>query len=419
MFSKWQRWLVIGLLPIITGIVFGITRLPLVLWCGGYALFFWVNGWLREEIEDNYYINAAYTTLTVCVLTVPVFLYAGAPGGWVLYGVCIAYQSLAQFTNLDYRANPEARRDVARVWRSDKSDVMKVYGQYVLAQGHWAAIVLTLFAFLLCSAPIPYLAATYSRLFFLLLPLYTLLWHFFSRIAMWFHNVPPPVGFHEDANNILKGFWFLVYAVLRAILKVLASPFVLICYVFLCIFNFFKRVQSGGTGRLSKFFWIAVISLGVYLILSLFDVADVFPRLFGNFGGIDLDINRFLFPLLKLVFRWDYEVGPLLAILLFFVKLLLYVLALVLDLVLLLLVTVGWMLLNLLLFLLYVILVLAFELVLPIALAVGAVAFLVLYLIDSDRGFIDYFRAVILSLLPLGAVVVYFLLRTGVIPTLL
>ena len=162
-----------------------------------------------------------------------------------------------------------------------------------------------------------------------------------------------------------------------------------------------------------------MISLGVYLILSLFDVADVFPRLFGNFGGIDLDINRFLFPLLKLVFTWDYEVGPLLAILLFFVKLLLYVLALVLDLVLLLLVTVGWMLLNLLLFLLYVILVLAFELVLPISRAVGAIVFLVLYLIDSDRGFIDYFRAVILSLLPLGAVVVYFLLRTGVSPTLI
>ena len=419
MFSKWQFWLVTVCLPIVTGILYGILRLPLVLWCGAYALFFWVNGRLREEIEDNYYINAAYTTLTVCVLTVPTFLYAGAPGGWVLYAACLAYQALAQFTNLDYRANPEARRDIARVWRSEKSNAQKIYGHHVIAQGHWAAIVLTLIAFLAGSLPIPYAATVYSRLFFLLLPFYTLLWHFFSRIAMWFHNVKPPVGLHKETDNLLKGFWFPLFVVLKAIYKVISAPFVFIAYLCGRIAKLFGKVASGGTGNLSKFFWIAVGALGVYLILSLFDVADIFPRLFGDFGGIDLDINRFLFPLLKLVFRWDYEVGPLLAILLFFVKLVLYVLALILDLVLLLLVVVGWMLLNVVLFLLYVILVLAFELILPIALAVAAIVFLVLYMVHSDRDFIDYFRVVLFSLLPIAATVVYFLLRTGVIPTLI
>lgn len=420
MLAKWQFWLVTVLVPIATLILFGATKLPLMLWCGGFVLFFWVNGRIRESISDNFYINVAYTTLTAAVLLIPQIFYIGTVSGWVLFALTLVYQTLALFTNLDYTSDYTVGRDISRNWRSEtKTNAQKIYGHYVIAQANWAAIILCTLAFLFGAAAFAFCASQYGHWLLFLSPLYTLLWHLLARAYMWLNGIPAPTGQHEKVTNIPQGFWFLIWSVLRTVLLVLASPFILIAYVCRCIAKFFAGVKNGGTATISKFFWICTCALGVYLILSLFNIADVIPRIFGNFGGIDLEIKRFLFPITEYVLDLDLELGFFLDVLLFIPKLILYLLCFVLDLVLLLVVTIGWLLLNLLIFLIYILLVVSFELILPIALAIGAVVFLILYLIESDRDFFDWCRTVIFASLPTAATVLYFLLRTGVIPTLI
>ena len=418
MFSKGQFWIVTIFLALATTILTAATEILLFLWIGGLALFFWVNGRIRETISDNYYINAAYTTLTACVLTVPQIFYGGTVGGWVLYAVCAAYQVLAYFTTIEYTVDYTVGRDMSRNWRSEtKSDVQKAYGHLVIAQANWAALILTGLALMAGSFVIASLAAAYSLFFLLLIPVYTFLWNIIALIRILFVGIPVPTGYswHENVNTIPKGYWFLIRTVLKAIFSVISAPFALIAYLGYCIGNFFAKVKDGGTARLSRFFWICTAVLGVYLIISLFGAADFIERIFGGFNGIDLNINRYIFPITNFAIGLDLDGSFLLDVILAIPKVLGLIVCIIIDLVLLLLVCILWLLINLLLMFLYLILVLCFEAILPAALAAGAVVFLILYLIDSDRSFIDWFRAILFSILPLGAVVFYFLFATGTI----
>ena len=87
----------------------------------------------------------------------------------------------------------------------------------------------------------------------------------------------------------------------------------------------------------------------------------------------------------------------------------------IIDLVIIILVPLLWLLLNAVLAILYLILVVCFELILPVALAIGAVTFIVLYLVDSDRDFIDWFRAILFTLLPVAMITFYLLFAYEVI----
>lgn len=418
MFSKGQFWIVTIFLALATTILTAATGLLLFLWIGGLALFFWVNGWIREAIADNYYINAAYTTLTACVLTVPQIFYGGTFGGWVLYAVAVAYQLLSYFTNLDYTIDQTVGRDISRNWRSEtKTDVEKAYGHLVIAQANWAAIVLTSIAFLAGAAVIAFLASTYSLFFLLLIPVYTFLWNMIALVRILLLGIPVPTGYscHENVNTIPKGYWFLIWAVLKVVIAVVSAPFAFIAYIVGAIGKFCAKVKGGGSGELSKFFWICTGVLGLYLILSMFGAADFMERIFGGYSGFDLNISRFLFPVTDYFIHLELDVSFLIDLLLLIPKLLGLLLCVIVDLVLLLVVCLLWLLINALLALLYLILVLCFEIVLPVGLAAGAVTFLVLYLLDSDRDFIDWFRAVLFSVLPIGAIVFYFLLAYEVI----
>ena len=418
MLTKWQFWLIAVLLALATTVTTAVTENTLFLWIGGMILFFMVNARIREEIADNYYVNAAYTTLTACVLTVPQIFYGGTVGGWVLFAIAVAYQLLAHFTNLDYTLDHTVGRDISRNWRSEtKTDVEKAYGHLVLAQGNWAAIVLTSIAFLAGAFVIAFLASTYSLFFLLLIPAYTFLWNTFSLIHILIIGIPVPTGYssHEKIDNLAKGYWFLIWAVLKVVIAVVSAPFAFIAYIVGAIGKFCAKVKGGGSGELSKFFWICTGVLGIYLILSMFGAADFMERIFGGYSGFDLNISRFLFPVTDYFIHLELDVSFLIDLLLLIPKLLGLLLCVIVDLVLLLVVCLLWLLINALLALLYLILVLCFEIVLPVGLAAGAVTFLVLYLLDSDRDFIDWFRAVLFSVLPIGAIVFYFLLAYEVI----
>ena len=118
MISRWQFWLITAFVALATGVAYIVTWSPLSLWIGGGILFFWINGRIREEISDSYYINAAYTTLTACVLTVPQIFYGGTAGGLAMYIVTVGYQLLAFFTNIDYVSHRSVAA-VGRNWRSN------------------------------------------------------------------------------------------------------------------------------------------------------------------------------------------------------------------------------------------------------------------------------------------------------------
>ena len=422
MLTKWQFWLIAVLLALATTITTATTENVLFLWIGGMVLFFMVNGWIREEIADNYYINAAYTTLTACVLTVPQIFYGGTVGGWVLFAIAVAYQLLAHFTNLEYTLDHTVGRDISRNWRSEtKSNVEKAYGHLVLAQGNWAALVLTSIAFLAGAFVIAFLADVYSLFFLLLIPAYTFLWNTISLIHILILGIPIPTGYssHENVNNLAKGYWFLIWAVLKVVIAVVSAPVTFAVYVGYAIGKFCCRIKRGGSGELSKFFWICTGVLGIYLILSLFGVADFMDQIFGGYRGFDLNISRFTFPITNYFIHLDLDLSFLLDLLLLIPKIIVLILGAIIDLVILLVVCILWLLINTLLAILYLLLVLCFEIVLPLALAIGSIVFLVLYLLDSDRDLFSWFSAVLLSLLPLALITVYFLFRTGVIPTVL
>ena len=420
MFTKSQFWIVTVFVALATVILYFALDIPLVLWIGGLALFLWINGRLREEISDNYYINAAYTTLTACVLSVPQIFFGGTIGGWVLYAVTAFYQLLAYFSNYDYTSDHTVVRDVNRNWRSETKTLgEKIYGHYVITEGSRAAMILTAIGFLFGSLVIAGLSAVYSLYFLLLIPVYTFLWHIIALLYIrFFVGITVPTGFdwHEKANNIPKGYWFLIWKVLSAIIGVICAPFVFIAFICKKIAKFFGNIKNGGTGELSKFFWICVGALGIYFILSLFGAADFIERLFGGgFSGVELNIQRFLFPITNFLFDLELKSSFFMDVIMFLPKLIVIVLSAAIDLVLLILTLVLWLLLNLLLVILYVVLVVSFEFFLPIALAGGAIVFLVLYLIDSDRGFFDWFRAILFSLLPIGLITLYFLFANEVI----
>lgn len=418
MLERWQFWLVTVFVALATVITFAATQLPLVLWIGGLILFFWINGRLREGIEDNYYINAAYTTLTACVLTVPQVFYGGTVGGWVLYAITAVYQALAYFTNYGYTSDHTVTRDISRNWRSEtKTDGEKTYGHYVIAEGNRAALILTGIGFLIGSFAIAAVSYVYSLFFLLLIPAYTFLWHLIALFRIWLLGIPIPTGlsYHENVDNIPKGYWFLIWSVLKVVISIICAPFRFVAFICKKIAAFFGNIKSGGSTRISKFFWICTGVLAIYLVLSLFGAADFVERIFGGFGGIGLDINRFLFPITNFLLDLEMDGSFFLDVILAIPKVLVLIVGAVVDLVLLILVAIGWLLLNLVLFILYFILVVSFEFLLPLALAVGAVVFLVLYLIESDRGFFDWFRAILFSVLPIGLVTLYFLLAYEVI----
>jgi hypothetical protein len=231
---------------------------------------------------------------------------------------------------------------------------------------------------------------------------------------MWFVGVPPPVGrCYPEPNNFLRGFGFLFGVVLKAILSVILAPFRFIAFVCRKIGEFFGNVVGGGSAEISKFYWVCVIALGVYLILSIFGIADFIEEIFGGFDGIGLDINLFLMPICKFLLGLELPSSFFNDVILFLPKILVLVVGFVLDLVLLILVCLLWLVLNLVLFILYVLLVVAFEAVLPIGLGLGAIVFLVLYLIHSERGFFDWLRAILLALLPIGLFTLYVLFFNG------
>lgn len=419
MFARWQFWLVTVFVTLATLIIFAVTKIPLVLWIGGLALFFWINGRLREMIEDNYYINAAYTTLTVCVLTVPQIFYAGTLGGWILYAICAFYQLLAYYSNYEYTSDYTVGRDISRNWRSETKTLwQKVYGHYVIAEGNKAALILTGLGFLAGSFAIAAVSSIYSLFFLLLTPVYTFLWHLIAMLYIHILGLPIPTGFdwHESANNIPKGYWFLIWSVLKVILTILASPFVFIFFIFKKIAAFFGNIKNGGSTQISKFFWICVGALAIYLIISLFGAANFIERIFGGgFSGIDLEIRRFLFPITNFILDLEMDGSFFLDVILFLPKVLFIIVGALLDLVLLLVICLLWLLLNAILAILYVILVVSFEFLLPLALTIGAIVFVVLYLIDSDRDFFDWFRAILFAILPIGMFTLYILFAYGII----
>ena len=422
MFSRGFNIFITVVMAILFAILYGVIHSNIVLWIGGLILFFWINGCIREAISDNYYINAAYTTLTACVLTVPQIFYGGTPFGWLLYAVTAGYQMLAFFTNYDYTSDYTVNRDFGRNWRSaTKSIGQKIYGHYVIAQANWAAMILTGIGFLAGSFFLAALCSAYSLFFLLLIPIYTLLWNF---IALFYIKlivgIDAPTGYsdHERVDNILKGFWYLIGAVLGAILAVILAPFRWLVMLAELIRDFFANIKDGGSAELSKFFWICTGALGIYLILAFFNIADVIPRLFGDFGGVDLDFYRYFMVCTNFVFDLKLDGTFFLDVIMFLPKVILILLAALLDIVLILLVLILWLLLNLILFLLYFLLVISFELILPIALGIGAVVFLVLYLVESDRDFFDWFRAILFAILPIACLTLYFLLRLEILPHL-
>ena len=419
MFSKWQFWLITVVVALAGTIAYAVTRNELILWIAGLILFFWVNGRIREEISDNYYINAAYTTLTACVLTVPQIFFGGTIGGWVLYALTMGYQTLAYFSNYEYITDHTIGRDLRRNWSSKtKTDVQKAYGHYVLTEGNRAALILTGIAFLIGAFAIAGVSHMYSLFFLLLIPVYTFLWNMIALFQIWLLGVPIPTGFdwHEHVNNIPKGSWFLIWSVLKAIFGIISAPFIFIASIFIRIAKFFGRVKNGGTAELSKFFWICTGVLGVYFILSIFGAADFVEEIFGGgFGGIDLEISRYVFPITNFILKIDWDTSFLVDVILFIPKLIVLLLCAILDLVIIILVPLLWLLINFLLFILYLILVVSFELILPIALVIGAVTFIVLYMVDSDRDFIDWFRAILFSLLPVAMITFYLLFAYGVL----
>ena len=421
MISKWQFWLITVFVALATGVAYIVTWSPLSLWMGGGILFFWINGRIREEISDSYYINAAYTTLTACVLTVPQIFYGGTAGGLAMYIVTVVYQLLAFFTNIDYVSHRSVAA-VGRNWRSNtKNRAQKILDHYTITEGNWAGLVLAAIAFLGGAFGILVLWVKFSLFFLLLIPVYTLFGHLVFLLYMCITGVTAPTGYapHDDADNLFKGFWYLIrlvgQAVVAAVVAMVVVPARFIARVCGAIADFFGNIRDGGRVAISKFFWICVGALGVYLILSIFGIADFIEEIFGSFNGVGMDINIFLFPITNFIFGIDLGSSFFTDVILFLPKIIVIVVGAVLDVVLLLLVCLLWLVLNAVLFILWFLLVFSFEALLPILLGVGAIVFVVLYLIQSDRGFFDWLRAVLFSLIPIGLFVLYVLFFNGVI----
>ena len=403
----------IGLIAIV-GIIYAIIPIPEVLWIGGALVFFWVSDRIRQEIEDNVYINAAYVSVMAVITMIPQIFLGGTILGLIIYVLSSLYLGFQIMTHRDHLSTFIRRRDFDPIWRSDHSHYEKQYMSDVIANGNLAGIILVLIGFnaaMLCFGMLIY---EKSLWFALIPPAFVLLCNAIFILYMQIVGVEPPRGFscHHEVSNILQGYGYLVKKVWEFIFNILYAPIRFIRFIAEKIVDFFDFIRDGSSLTVGIAFWICLAAIGVYDLLGFFGLIDEVDALLHSLGSYEYSGYQGL-RLTELSIAWMSSWPPsfLLDVVLVLLKLVLIVVPFVLDLVLMFLGMIGWFLYMVVLELF----ILAFMSFLPAILLAGAITFLVFYLIDSNRDGSDIFRFVFFTAISVVACVLYYLFLGGVI----
>lgn len=400
-------------LAVIVGIIYAIFPHEAVLWFGGATVFFWIMDKIRQQVEDNFFINAAFVSFTSMFMMIPYFFIDSPMLAFWLFMWCSLNMGFQVMTHSQYLSGYILERDFNPIWSSSYIKPVKQYFDRVASDSNRAAIIFVLLGFYGVMAFLGSLIYGGGLWFTILPPVFILLCNIGALIYMHITGVTPPTGYSDQdwADNIVKGYWFLISKVAALIFAVISAPFVFIVHICKMIGAFFSWVREGGSAQINKLYWVCVGLLTVYCLLGVFGVANFVEEFFESLGVFEADLIYSDFLLTQLVASWDFSGSFFGAILL----LIPYIVGVILAAVLEFLAVILTVILQLVYWIFMFLLAFAVEQILPIVILVGAVALLVLYLIESDRDAYDWFQFVFLTLFSAGLLALYILLYAGVI----
>ena len=402
----------IGLIVII-GILYAVLQSTLVLWFGGATLMFWIMDKIREQVEDNFFINAAMVSLTSIISMVPYFFIENKMTAFFLFMWCSLNLGFQVMTHSQYFTSYVISRDYNPIWRSPYIKPVKQYFDRVASEGNRAAIILVLIGFYAAMAFLGSIIYGYGLWFTFLPPVFILLCNIGALIYMHITGVSPDTGYGEQewADNIVKGYLYIFAKIGGVLFAIIAAPFMLIREICKMIGAFLEMVREGGSAQINRFFWVCEILMVIYCGLGVFGVANFAEEYFESIGVFEADLIYNDFLLTQLVASWDFSHSFFGAIFL----LIPYIVAVIISAVLEFLAVIVTAVFQLVYWVFMFLLVFTVEQILPIIVAGGAITFLVLYLIESDREGYDWFQFFFLSITTLGLLVLYYLLYSGII----
>ena len=398
----------------LTGILYAIFPAPEVLWFGGTFFVLWAGDKIRQQVEDNVYLNAAVISILGCLSVIPQIFLAGKISGYLHYLLSSVFISCELVTHRDFLWKYIDKRDYAPIRNNDRiSGLEKNRRADVVSNGNWAAVVLLLILYNGAMAALGSLAYVYSPWFLLLPPVGVLLANMIAIFYMQLVGVAPPHGYscHEDVTNLLLAYRYLGKKILDGILAVILAPFRFIRFICIKIADLFMAVWDGGTITIGIAFWILFGLIGLYDLIGFFGLIEPLEEAMRSIGVYEAKIEGF--HLIKWLFDWfgSWPASIFNDLIMALPKLAMAIIALVLDLVLLFLSIILW-------FLFMISLETAILIVMsivPILLFGGAVTFLIFYFIDSSRDGYDLFKLIFMILAALALTVVYYLFQSNVI----
>ena len=406
---------IIGL-AIVVGLLYWLFPSDAVLWFGGATLMFWIMDKLRQQVEDNFFINGAVISFTSIFCMIPYFFIDSPMLAFLLFMWCSVNLSFQVMTHSQYFTGYVIRRDYDPIWSSSYIRPVKQYFDYVASESNRAVIIFALIGFNGAMALLGGLIYSYGLWYVALPPVFVVLCNVGTLIYMHITAVTPPTGYSDQdwADNMIKGYGYVIGKVFGVIFAIVSAPFMLIIEVFRMIKAFFEVIREGGTERINIFYWICTGVLFGYCMLGVFGVSNFVEEFFESIGVFDVDLIYKEFYLTQLVAGWEFGETFFGAIFLFIP----FVVGVILSAILEAIATLLTVILMLLYWLVMSLLVFAFEQILPLVILGVAITFIVFYLIESDREWFDWVRAAIFAILSIGLTVLYILMYAGVIKVL-
>ena len=402
----------IGLCAVV-GVIYYFIPCPEVLWFGGATVLFWILDKIRQMMEDNFFLNSAMISVSSVFMVVPYFFLGRTLTSFLLFMWCGLFIGFQLLTHSDYFYGYIRSRDFDNIWTSNYITPVKERLHYYAAEANKAAIIFILIGYLAVMVCLGGVIDTYGLLFTALPPVFILLCNIGTLVVMHLRGVDPPTGYsdHDNVDNIVKGYWYLISRFFGGIFFIIASPFLLIIHLCKMIGALFSLIREGGTARISTLYWVCAGLLGVYCLLGVFGVANFVEEFFEALGIFDKSFIYTDFYLTQLVATWDFGKTFFGAIFLFIPYVVLVIISGILEF----LFTILTAIFTLIFWIVMFLLMFAVEQILPIIILIGAIALLVMYLIDSDREAADWFRFIFFTVITVGMTVLYFLLYSGII----
>ena len=403
---------IIGL-AVIVGVIYAFIPTAGVLWFGGATLCFWIMDKIREQVEDNFFLNSAIVSITSILSMIPYFFIDDPMLAFWLFMWCSVNLAFQVMTHSQYFTGYVIKRDYDPIWSSTHIKPVKQYFDRVASEGNRAVVIFALIGFLGAMVFLGSLIYGGGLWYTPLPPVFVLLCNIGTLVYMHIEGVTPDTGYgdHDWADNIVKGYLYIFAKIGGVLFAIISAPFMLIREICRMIGAFFEMVREGGSARINKLFWVCEILLVIYCVLGVFGVANFVEEYFESIGVFDADLIYSDFLLTQLVASWDFGKTFFGAIFLFIP----YVVAVILSGVLEFLAVIVTAIFQLVYWVFMFLLAFTVEQILPIIITVGAIALLVLYLIDSDKEGYDWFQFIFLTLVSAGLLTLYGLLYSGVI----